>query len=402
MVLVLCLTFPRFSGDIPAAFKLPLEADNVFAGGVAAIKHKVQRQPLEEIGNKPAHVTSKPGPMNCKQHIRTKRQGVAKANVPVQVKQSHGPKAEDHVSMPMDVSMKEEEELCQAFSDILNHVEDIDAEDTDNPQLCSDYVKDVYNYLKHLEVQHFVHPKYLKGMEVNERMRTILVDWLIQVHCKFQLLQETLYMAIGVMDRFLQSQPVSRNKLQLVGVTALFLAAKYEEMYPPSIADFVYITDNTYSKAQIRQMEMLILQELNFELGRPIPLHFLRRASKCCQADAEQHSLAKYLMELTLLDYDMVHIHPSVIAAAALCLTQKILNYGTWNETLQFYTGYTTEDLIPTMQHMAKNVVNMTQNLTKLVSVKNKYASSKLLRISTIPHLSSHLITDLAASVTNL
>ena len=73
---------------------------------------------------------------------------------------------------------------------------------------------------------------------------------------------------------------MSRSKLQLVGVTAMLIASKYEEMYAPEIADFVYITDNAYTKADIRRMEVTILRQLNFQLGRPLPLHFLRRNSK--------------------------------------------------------------------------------------------------------------------------
>ncbi|KAM8972244.1 G2/mitotic-specific cyclin-B2-like [Pelodytes ibericus] len=378
---------------------LPWEADNALAGNLVAVKNKGQRKPLEEIGNRPVAPVNKQVAMNGKVLVKTKRHGVPKAIADARVKLAVVQKTEEPTEMAMDLSIKEEH-LCQAFSDALNNVEDIDAEDSSNPQLCSDYVKDVYNYLRQLEVQQSIRPNYLKGMEVNERMRTILVDWLIQVHSKFQLLQETLFMAIAIMDRFLQFQPVSRNKLQLVGVTSLLLASKYEEMYLPELSDFVYITDNTYTKAQIRQMEMMILQGLNFNLGRPIPLHFLRRASKCCSADARQHSLAKYLMELTLLDYDMVHFHPSIIAAAALCLTQTILNTGTWDANLQFYTGYTKDDLLPVMQHIAKNVVQVHHNQTKFVSVKNKYASSKLMKISTIPQLSSHVIFDLASAVT--
>lgn len=78
-------------------------------------------------------------------------------------------------------------------------------------------------------------------------------------------------------------QEVSRSKLQLVGVTAMLVASKYEEMYAPEIADFVYITDNAYSKSDIRKMEILILKTLEFNLGRPLPLHFLRRNSKAGQ-----------------------------------------------------------------------------------------------------------------------
>ncbi|KAM8973094.1 G2/mitotic-specific cyclin-B2 isoform 2-T2 [Pelodytes ibericus] len=378
------------------------EADNAITG---VMRGKAQmngrRAALGEIGNK---VTVRGKPKSTATAIvKTSKPAAAKVvymkhkvvpSKPAVIEAP--PKA--YSPVPMDVSMKEEE-LCQAFSAALGHVEDIDAEDCENPQLCSEYVMDIYNYLRQLEVQQAVHPRYLDGKEINERMRAILVDWLVQVHSRFQLLQETLYMGIALMDRFLQVQPVSRSKLQLVGVTSLLLAAKYEEMYSPEVADFVYITDNAYSASQIREMEMIILRELNFDLGRPLPLHFLRRASKSCSADAEQHTLAKYLMELTLIDYDMVHFHPSEIAAAALCLSKKVLGQGTWGPTQHHYTGYTEEDLLLIMKHMAKNVTKANRNLTKHVAVRNKYASSKLMKISTIPQLMSSLITHLASQV---
>lgn len=80
-----------------------------------------------------------------------------------------------------------------------------------------------------------------------------------------------------------QDNPVPKKQLQLVGVTAMFLASKYEEMYPPEISDFAYVTDRAYTTAQIRDMEMKILRVLKFKLGRPLPLQFLRRASKICE-----------------------------------------------------------------------------------------------------------------------
>ena len=87
-------------------------------------------------------------------------------------------------------------------------------------------------------------------------MREILTDWLIEVHLKFKLLPETLYLTINLIDRYLTTQNIYRNKLQLVGVTAMLIASKYEEIYPPIVSDFVYITDNAYTSAEIRQMEL--------------------------------------------------------------------------------------------------------------------------------------------------
>uniref|UniRef100_A0A669DV88 Cyclin B2 n=1 Tax=Oreochromis niloticus TaxID=8128 RepID=A0A669DV88_ORENI len=267
-----------------------------------------------------------------------------------------------------DVSMKEETELCLAFSEALLAVQDVDEEDANQPQLCSEYVKDIYKYLHNLELQQTVRANYMQGYEITDGMRALLIDWLVQVHSRFQLLQETLYLTVAILDRFLQVQPVSRRKLQLVGVTSMLVACKYEEMYAP-------------------------------ELGRPLPLHFLRRASKVANSDVERHTLAKYLMELTLLDYNMVHYRPSEVAAASLCLSQLLLDGLPWSPTQQHYSTYDEAHLKPVMQHIAKNVVLVNEGKTKFQAVKKKYSSSKLLKISLIPQLKSSIVKNMAAAV---
>uniref|UniRef100_A0A8C6UWF3 Cyclin B2 n=1 Tax=Neogobius melanostomus TaxID=47308 RepID=A0A8C6UWF3_9GOBI len=302
------------------------------------------------------------------------------------------------VSQQLDVSMKEESALCQAFSEALLTVEDVDEQDGDQPQLCSAYVKDIYRYLHELELQQAVKPHYMTGYDINGRMRALLIDWLVQVHSRFQLLQETLYLTVAVLDRFLQVQPVSRRKLQLAGVTAMFVACKYEEMYAPEVGDFAYITDNAFSKAQILEMEQVVLRSLKFQLGRPLPLHFLRRASKVACSDVERHTLAKYLMELTLLDYDMVHFRPSEIAAAALCLSQLLLEGLSWSPTQQHYSTYDEAHLKPIVQLIARNVVQVNDGKTRFKTVKTKYSHSKLLKIALTHQLRSPVVQSLAAA----
>ncbi|XP_067885547.1 G2/mitotic-specific cyclin-B1-like isoform X2 [Heterodontus francisci] len=257
-------------------------------------------------------------------------------------------------------------------------------------------VSQTENYEDIPKVEQSVRPKYLDGKEITGNMRAILIDWLVQVQRKFQLLQETLYMTVSIIDRFLQDNPVTKSNLQLVGVTAMLVASKYEEMYPPEIGDFVYVTDNTYSTAAIREMERKILQKLNFSLGRPLPLHFLRRSSKIAGVSSEHHTLAKYLMELTIVDYEMIHYLPSQIAAAAFCLAQKVLNVGEWTPLLQHYMTYKEDDLVPVMEHIAKNVVTVNQGLTKHMTIKNKYASSKQMKISNIQQLKSGVVVNLS------
>ncbi|KAK5878576.1 hypothetical protein CesoFtcFv8_023974 [Champsocephalus esox] len=303
---------------------------------------------------------------------------------------------------PMETSGCAPADLCQAFSDVILHtaVRDVDADDYENPMLCSKYVKEIYKYLRQLEVEQNVRATYLQGHEVTGNMRAILVDWLVQVSLKFRLLQETMYLTVGIIDRFLQDNPVPKKQLQLVGVTAMFLASKYEEMYPPEISDFAYVTDKAYTAAEIRDMEMAILRVLKFQLGRPLPLQFLRRASKVYEVTAEQHTLAKYLLELTMVDYEMVHMPPSIVASASLALSLKVLDAGEWDMTLQHYMDYTAESLIPVMAHIAKNVLKVNDGTTKHMAIKGKYSTSKQMRIATIAQLKSSVVTDIAKQLT--
>ncbi|XP_072038247.1 G2/mitotic-specific cyclin-B-like [Amphiura filiformis] len=301
------------------------------------------------------------------------------------------------VKSPEPMDMESVSNALAAFSSeqLLIDIEDIDKNDHDNPQLCSIYVNDIYKYLRHLEFEFKVRADYMNEQEINARMRTILVDWLVQVHLRFHLLQETLFLTVQLIDRYLQVQSVSKSKLQLVGVTAMFIAAKYEEMYPPEINDFVYITDNAYSKSQIRTMEMHMLESLHFALGKPLCLHFLRRNSKAGGADAQKHTLAKYLMELTLPEYDFVQYDPSEIAAAALNLAMQLLEPDVeWSTTLAHYSNYTDAHLAPIVTKMAILVQKSVKS--KYQAVRTKFASSKFMRISGIPELKSSRITELA------
>lgn len=279
-------------------------------------------------------------------------------------------------------------------------VEDIDAKDTGNPQLCAEFVNDIYQYMLHLESVYSIRPQYLKDSSLKSKMRSILVDWLIQVHHRFQLLQETLYLTIAVLDRFLQINQVPRAKLQLAGVTAMLIASKYEEMYAPEVSDFEYITDKAFTTSQILSMEVLMLKTLDFNLGRPLPIHFLRRDSKAAQVDAEHHSIAKYLLELALVDYDMCHVPPSKVAAAALYLSMQIVKKIEWTETCEHYSRYSAADLKPVVHHLAKNLSNASTN-SYLLAIYAKYGSSKFMRISKSAKLDCDTVKNLANDAAN-
>jgi len=252
--------------------------------------------------------------------------------------------------------------------------------------------------LTSVEKQFRISPDFLEGKIVTSKMRSVLIDWLIQVHLKFHLLQETLYLCVQIIDSYLMAVDVPKMQLQLVGVTAMFVASKYEEMYVPAIDDFVYMTDNTYTKAEIRTMEISILKQLDFMFGKPFPLHFLRRFSKAGQADPKQHTLAKYFMELSLHSADFSPLDPSYLAACSLCLSFKLLKGTEWNRTMEFYSTYKLEDLYSGMHKIAKLVLKSSDIDYRYRAATNKYGTSKFLRISILPELNGDMMKQIANS----
>lgn len=110
--------------------------------------------------------------------------------------------------------------------------------------------------------------------DINEKMRAILIDWLVDVNVKFKLVSEALFMTINLIDRYLSHKQVTRHKLQLVGVSALLIACKYEEIYPPALKEFVTICDKAYNADQILEMEQDILHTLDFKITHTSSLRF--------------------------------------------------------------------------------------------------------------------------------
>jgi len=111
-------------------------------------------------------------------------------------------------------------------------------------------------------------PDYMDGQnEISWGMRQTLVDWLLQVHLRYHMLPETLWIAVNIVDRFLTKRVVSLQKLQLVGVTAMFIASKYEEIIAPAVDEFVYMTEKGYTKEEILKGERIMLQTLDFRIS---------------------------------------------------------------------------------------------------------------------------------------
>lgn len=253
--------------------------------------------------------------------------------------------------------------------------DDIDERDSDDPLCATSYVQEMYEHFRIKEVSTSVRPVYMEDQSfINERMRSILVDWLVEVHLKFKLVPETLYLTINIIDRYLSKTEVSRPKLQLVGVTALLIASKYEEIYPPELRDLVYICDRAYSKMEILDMEEIILKKLEYQITIPSAHAFLVRYLKAAHADKKIVQLSCFILDGTLQSYNMLHYLPSQLAAAAVFVARRTVGRNAWSPTLLKYAQYREEDVVPVARAV---LAEKGSSSIELRAVNKKYTSSR-------------------------
>ncbi|XP_076900683.1 G2/mitotic-specific cyclin-2-like [Bidens hawaiensis] len=207
-------------------------------------------------------------------------------------------------------------------------------------------------------------------------MRAILIDWLIEVHHKFDLQPETLFLTVNLIDRFLAKQSVIRKNLQLVGLVAMLLACKFEEVSVPIIDDLIFISDKAYSRSQILAMEKQILNTLEFNMSLPTPYVFMKRFIKAAQSDSKLDQLTFFMIELCLVEYEMLKFPPSLLAAASVYTAQCTL-YGLrqWSKTCEWHTHYTEDQLL----ECSRMIVGYHQKAAvgRLTGVYRKYNTSK-------------------------
>ncbi|KAL5355783.1 cyclin-like protein [Aspergillus floccosus] len=248
--------------------------------------------------------------------------------------------------------VKRELALAKQIVEATRTVEDIEDEFWDT-SMVADYSDDIFEYMKEQEIKMMPNAHYMDNQaEIQWSMRSVLMDWLVQVHHRFSLLPETLFLCVNYIDRFLSCKIVSLGKLQLVGATAIFIAAKYEEINCPSVQEIVYMVDGGYTVDEILKAERFMLSMLQFELGWPGPMSFLRKISKADDYDLETRTLAKYFLEITIMDERFVGCPPSFTAAGAHCLARLMLRKGTWTPAHVHYAGYTYSQLLPLISLM--------------------------------------------------
>jgi G2/mitotic-specific cyclin 1/2 len=253
-------------------------------------------------------------------------------DTPVEEPPRKKPELERKTRTPVEKIVEEPANEGPSVKDALNDaVQDLDTEDLDDPLMAAEYVVEIFEYLKDLEIITLPNPDYIDHQpDLEWKMRGILVDWLIEVHTRFRLLPETLFLAVNIIDRFLSAEVVALDRLQLVGVTAMFIASKYEEVLSPHVANFSHVADETFSDKEILDAERHVLATLEYNMSFPNPMNFLRRISKADNYDIQTRTLGKYLMEISLLDHRFMCYPQSHISAAAMYLARLILERGPW------------------------------------------------------------------------
>ncbi|KAF2670204.1 hypothetical protein BT63DRAFT_231884 [Microthyrium microscopicum] len=247
--------------------------------------------------------------------------------------------------------------------------------------MVAEYSDEIFSYMRDLEAKLEPSAHYMDlQAEIQWSMRSVLIDWVVQVHARFGLLPETLFLAVNCIDRFLSVKVVSLAKLQLVGATAIYVAAKYEEINCPSVGEIQYMVDNSYTVEEILKAERFMLTMLKFEMGWPGPMSFLRRISKADDYCVETRTVAKYFLEVSLMDERFVGCVPSFIAAGAHCLARLMLGKGDWGAAHTHFSQYTYQQLLPLLRVLMDCCE---QPRSHHGAVFDKYTDRKYKRVST-------------------
>ncbi|OQR66947.1 cyclin-A2-like [Tropilaelaps mercedesae] len=266
------------------------------------------------------------------------------------------------------------------------HGKDWQEELLDDLFFTREYGKSHYAYLRDLESRLKPRPDYMtRQRDISSTMRSVLIDWLVEVNEEYKMSDETLFLAVSLIDRFLSVMSVVRGKLQLVGTAAMFIAAKVEEIYPPQLNEFVYITDDTYSSQQIIRMEALLLKTLGFSLGGAHPLAFLRRFAIEAGASLKVAHMAQYICELSLLRSASLAYRPSEIGAASLILAMHHVDHSikAWSQELRDFADLDADQLQLAIDHLHEVVSGATASAHK--ATPEKYAHQKMSSVSLLP-----------------
>ena len=244
------------------------------------------------------------------------------------------------------------------------------------PIMEAEYSEDIFRYMNRIESRYKPKKEYMDIQpSLDWAYRSAVVEWLVQMHEALDLIPETLFLAVNIMDRYLSKTVITLNKFRLVGISALFIAAKMEELHAPSLEELLDALDGQYAEDEIVVAERTMLLTLKFKLGWPGPFSFLRKSSRADEYNVDIRAHAKYFMEVMILDGRSVAAPPSWFAAAAYFIAKvMVLGDDSWTLKHVFFSGYTNEQLLPLVRRTLDACDNSKQNHKVL---REKYKSEE-------------------------
>jgi len=272
-------------------------------------------------------------------------------------------------------------------------VEDFDLQTEGDPQQHSEYAMETFQYYRNREEQ-FKVPSYIQSQpEINENMRAILVDWLVEVQESFELNHETLYTAVKMVDIYLSKKQVKKEDLQLIGATTCLIACKVDERIPPMVDDFLYVCDDAYTRDKLMVTERKVLQVVGFDLGFPLSYRYVRRFGRVCHVSMPVLTLARYILEMSLMEYSLnVEVAEAEVAVAALVLALKMKNIEGWGPALRYYSGF---DDLTKVDGTLQRLLAMLQQPARdnLKTIRSKYSHRVFHEVATTPVPTSVTLT---------
>ncbi|KAJ8552423.1 hypothetical protein ON010_g10124 [Phytophthora cinnamomi] len=257
-----------------------------------------------------------------------------------------------------------------------------------SPGTVDEYACSIYESLRAREHRyHVTEDIFAKQQSVQPKMRAVLVDWLVEVHQRFELEAQTLYLTVNYIDRYLAQVSVKSQRFQLVGVAALLIASKFEEIYPCDMDDLLYICERSYSKADLVDCERDLLNAFKFNLAVPSISNFLGYYLEHFEEEDELiGQLASYFAECSLLDFAFgANYEPSIIACACLlaayCYIENQTPALVWNYRLEELTGYAVEAVLPCAQDLWSILIEPTD----MTAVATKYSAKEFGEVAHLP-----------------
>jgi hypothetical protein len=240
-------------------------------------------------------------------------------------------------------------------------------------------------------------------------MRSMLIDWIVEVAEEFAMSSDVLHLAVAIVDRALKVMTLTPDELQLLGCACMLVASKFDDVLSPNLDEFVQITDRTYKRDQILHMEAQLLRALEFRIVTATGKPFLRRVQRAARVNLLEKSLSNFFLELTFIDESFAQFTPSLCAASAIYYArlflfknragmeielesgEKIPCPPMWSPEMKYYSGYDEEELAYCTRRL-RDTHSIAKDTVHAAALIRKFSTKAWSHVSSFEALSIDLL----------